>query len=252
MRQKLDREHLAQHILTVAVKDHRPPSMKNFARLVVSVTDHNDHTPKFLSDLIQTRLHETAEVGSSVVQALAVDTDHGENGRISYSILSGNVGNAFMIHQELGILRVARTLDITVQPEYMIILKARDHGQPPLSASVPVHIQLTLSDTAPPRFVHSAYATEVYEDLPIGHFVMQVEARSQSSLHYEIVTGNEEGRFQINPSTGIIMTQRQLDFEQTRFYNMTVQVSNMLGKKAQVGVTSTSWISTTTRPNFSD
>ena len=236
LRQKLDREHLAQHILTVAVKDHGPPSMKNFARLVVSVTDHNDHTPKFLSDLIQTRLHETAEVGSSVVQALAVDTDHGENGRISYSILSGNVGNAFMIDQELGILRVARTLDITVQPEYMIILKARDHGQPPLSASVPVHIQLTLSDTAPPRFVHSAYATEVYEDLPIGHFVMQVEARSQSSLHYEIVTGNEEGRFQINPSTGIIMTQRQLDFEQTRFYNMTVQVSNMLGKKAQVGV----------------
>ena len=236
LRQKLDREHISQHVLTLAVKDQGPPSKKNFARLVISVADHNDHTPKFLSPLIQTRLHETAEVGSTVIQALAVDTDHGENGRISYSILSGNIGNSFMIDPKLGILRVARELDITVQPEYMIIIKGRDNGQPPLSASVPVHIQLTLSDSAPPRFVHKHYATEVYENLPLGHFVIQVEARSQSSLHYEIVAGNQEARFQINPSTGIIMTQRHLDFEQTRFYNLTVEVSNMVAMKAVVGV----------------
>ena len=236
LRQKVDREHISQHVLTVEVKDHGPPSMKSFARLVISVLDHNDHTPDFVSTLIQTRLHETAEVGSAVVQAMAVDTDHGDNGRISYSILSGNVGNAFIIDPDLGILQVARELDMTVQPEYMIVLKARDNGQPPLSTTIPVHIQLTISDSAPPRFVHSHYATEVYEDLPVGHFVMQVEARSQSSLHYELLKGNQEGRFQINPSTGIIMTQQPLNFEDTRFYNLTVQVSNMVGKKAETAV----------------
>ena len=236
LRQKLDREYIAQHIITVAVKDTGTPSKKNFARLVIDVQDHNDHTPEFLSQLIQTKLHETATIGTSVVQAYAVDTDHGENGRIVYSILSGNIGNSFSIDSELGILRVARQLDMTVQPEYMLILKASDHGQMPLSTTVPVHILLTMADSAAPRFVHSHYATEVYENQPIGHFIIHVEARSQSSLFYEILEGNTDGMFQINPSTGIIMTKQYLDFEKTRFYNLTVQVSNMVSVKAQATV----------------
>ena len=236
LRQKLDREFISQHIITVAVKDTGTPSKKNFARLIIDVEDHNDHAPKFLSQLIQTKLHETADIGTSVVQAFAVDTDHGENGRLVYSILSGNIGNSFSIDSELGILRVARQLDMTVQPEYMLILKASDHGQMPLSATVPVHILLTMADSAAPRFVQAHYATEVYENQPIGHFIIHVEARSQSSLFYEITDGDSEGMFQINPSTGIIMTKQYLDFEKTRFYNLTVQVSNMVSVKAKATV----------------
>eukprot|EP00091_Calanus_sinicus_P016138 TRINITY_DN35380_c0_g1_i1.p1 TRINITY_DN35380_c0_g1~~TRINITY_DN35380_c0_g1_i1.p1 ORF type:complete len:150 (+),score=20.23 TRINITY_DN35380_c0_g1_i1:26-451(+) len=118
----------------------------------------------------------------------------------------------------------------------MGILKASDHGQMPLSATVPVHILLTMADSAAPRFVHSHYATEVYENQPIGHFIIHVEARSQSSLFYEITAGNMDGMFQINPSTGIIMTKQHLDFEKTRYYNLTVQVSNMVSVKAQATV----------------
>jgi len=199
------------------------------------VEDNNDHSPQFLSQLIQTKLFETADIGSSVVQALAIDNDHGENGRITYSILTGNVGNSFFIDPDLGILRVARDLDIRVQPEYMLVLKATDNGMVPLSATLPVHILLTMADSAPPRFLEPHYATEVYENLARGHFVIHVEARSQSSLFYEISSGNQDGVFRINPSTGIIMTQQNLDFEKTRVYNLIVQVSNMVGAKTSVG-----------------
>ena len=232
----LDREKIPQHILTVAVKDQGSLSKKNYARLVINVKDNNDHSPQFLSQLIQTQLFETAEVGSSVVQALAVDNDYGENGMITYSILTGNIGNSFSIDPELGILRVARPLDMRVQPEYMLIIKATDHGAIPLSATVPVHILLTMSDAAAPRFLKNHYATEVYENIPRGHFVIHVEARSQSSLFYELVSGNEDARFQINPSTGIIMTLQELDFERTRVYNLTVRVSNMVAVTATVSV----------------
>ena len=182
--------------------------------LVINVEDNNDHSPQFLSQLIQTKLFETAEVESAVVQALAVDNDFGDNGVLSYSILSGNIGNAFTIDEELGILRVAHELDIKVQPEYMLVLKATDHGAVPLSATVPVHILLTMADSAPPKFLEPDYATEVYENLPRGHFILHVEARSQSSLFYEIIAGNHGATFQINPSTGIIMTRQNLDFEE--------------------------------------
>ena len=236
LRQKLDRENLAQHIITVSVKDTAAPTKKNFARVIIDVQDHNDHAPQFLSPLIQTRLHETSAVGSSVVQALAVDNDHGDNGKIFYSILSGNIGNSFSIDPQLGIVRVARQLNMTFVSEYMLILKASDSGQMPLSATVPVHIMLTMADSAPPRFVKHHYATEVYENQPLGHFIIQVEARSQSSLFYEITDGNVDGMFQINPSTGIIMTKQHLDFERTRFFNLTIQVSNMVSAKATTTV----------------
>ena len=232
----LDREKVARHILTVALKDQGSLAKKNFARLIVNVKDNNDHSPQFLSQLIQTKLLESAEAGSAVVQALAVDNDQGDNGRLTYSILTGNIANSFSIDPELGILRVARPLDMRVQPEYMLIVKATDHGSLPLSATVPVHILLTRSDTAAPRFYRRHYATEVYENIPRGHFVIHVEADSQSSLVYEIVGGNEDARFQINPSTGIIMTLQPLDFETTRVYNLTVRVMNMVGASASVGV----------------
>ena len=32
----------------------------------------------------------------------------------------------------------------------------------------------------------------------------------------------------INPSTGNLITQRNLDFERTHFYNLTISVSNMV------------------------
>ena len=237
LRHKLDRERAAQHIITVSVKDTGSPTKKNFARVVIDVRDHNDHAPTFLSQLIQTKLQESAALGSSVVQALAVDTDQGDNGRIVYSILSGNIGNSFSIDSQLGIVRVARQLNMTFVPEYTLILKASDCSPAmPLTATVPVHIMLAMTDSAPPRFLKSHYATEVMENQPLGQFIIQVEARSQSSLFYEISDGNKEGMFQINPSTGIIMTKQHLDFERTRFFNLTVRVSNMVSARAETSV----------------
>ena len=61
---------------------------------------------------------------------------------------------------------------------------------------------------------------------------MGLEARSQSSLRYEIVKGNGDGMFGINPSTGIITNTQSLDFETTSFYNLSVSASNMVGVKA--------------------
>ena len=55
----------------------------------------------------------------------------GDNGRIAYSIASGNAGNSFKIDAELGVVRVARRLDMLVQGEFMLIVRATDHGATP-------------------------------------------------------------------------------------------------------------------------
>lgn len=72
------------------VKDQGTPSKRNYARIVVTVHDHNDHPPEFTSQLIQGKVYETASIGTAVVQVFAIDRDRGENAKITYTITSGN------------------------------------------------------------------------------------------------------------------------------------------------------------------
>ena len=47
------------------------------------------------------------------------------------------------------------------------------------SATVPVHVVLTMSGDAAPAFARPHYATEVREDLPRGRAVIRVDTRSR-------------------------------------------------------------------------
>lgn len=57
----------------------------------------------------------------------------------------------FAIDSSLGFLTVARELNINHHKEYTLSIKASDKGVPPLSATIPVHITVTMADNAPPR-----------------------------------------------------------------------------------------------------
>lgn len=94
------RESIAQHVLTVMVKDAGTPAKRNYARVVIDVFDANDHAPEFSMSIMQGRVFETAAVGTTVVQVLAMDKDHGENAAITYHIASGKRGSfpALCIH----------------------------------------------------------------------------------------------------------------------------------------------------------
>lgn len=230
--QPLDRESIAEHILTVMVKDQGTPAKRNFARVVITVYDANDHTPEWTGGVIQGRVLESAAVGTAIITVLASDKDHGHNAALTYSIVSGNVGNAFTLDPNLGILRLSKELDIASMAEYMLIVKATDGGNPPLSASLPVHIMVVMADNAPPRFSQREVAAELYEREPAGTVVKHLEARSTSSLLFELIRGNSEDMFSVNPSTGVVTTKRPLDYEATKVYNLSITATNMAGAKA--------------------
>lgn len=214
--QQLDRELIAEHELIVIVKDQGTPAKRNYAKVIITVHDYNDHAPEFTSKIIEGKVYETSPIGTNVAQVFAVDGDIGDNARISYSIVSGNIGNVFSIDPEMGIISVVKELDINTLPEYMIQVKATDHGKPALFSQVPVHITIVMADNAPPRFLKTEPAVEIFENQPIGTFVMHLETRSTSSVIYDIVDGNVDDTFFINPSTGVITTKDQLDYERTK------------------------------------
>ncbi|KAM4809573.1 LOW QUALITY PROTEIN: protocadherin Fat 1 [Rhinophrynus dorsalis] len=227
--EKLDHETMQQHILTVMVRDQDVPVLRNFARIVINVTDTNDHAPWFTSSFYEGRVYESAAVGSAVLQVTALDKDKGKNAEVVYSIESGNTANSFTIDPVLGIIKTAKELDRNNHGQYEIAVKASDGGIPSLSQLTTVHILVTISDNAAPKFTKREYSSEISEAARIGSFVAMISTYSQSSVIYEIKDGNIKNSFDINPNSGVIITQKQLDFETSPTYILTIQATNMAG-----------------------
>uniref|UniRef100_A0A8C3AA79 FAT atypical cadherin 3a n=1 Tax=Cyclopterus lumpus TaxID=8103 RepID=A0A8C3AA79_CYCLU len=220
------------YLFSPQVKDQEFPYRKNLARVLIEVEDINDHVPIFTSALYVGSVYESAAVGSAVVKVTALDKDKGVNAELHYFIEAGNTGNAFDIEPVLGIITVARDLDLSSLGHYVLTVRVTDNGSPPLSMTTIVRIAVTLSDNAGPKFPQPEYQAEITEKAVMGTSVTTVNAVSQSTLTYDIKQGNTDHVFQLNQYSGVISTQKPLDYETTESYTLIVQATNMAGMAA--------------------
>ena len=104
----LDRESVPTVVLTVTASDQAVNATDRRLRSMtakVVILDVNDHGPTFTSVPIA-RIREDAVVGSLVHRVTAQDPDAGRNGRVMFSILSGNENMAFMLDESSGTVHV--------------------------------------------------------------------------------------------------------------------------------------------------
>ncbi|XP_064610099.1 protocadherin Fat 1-like isoform X2 [Liolophura sinensis] len=232
VKEPLDHEALNKHQLVIMARDKGVKPYRSFAKVVINVQDHNDHAPEFLSGRFEGRVFETAAIGTSVVQVMAFDRDKGDNAEIQYSIVSGNVGNAFGIDEKLGTITVSEELDRNEQSSYLLVVKATDKGEPSMSSTARVKIFVTISNNAPPKFRYTEYTSELEENSAPGEAIVTVNAESCSSVVYEIIHGDDNSTFSINPNSGILSNRISFDYEKDQFFNLTVQGTNMVGATA--------------------
>lgn len=198
----LDYEALSEYTLIVRATDQ--PSNKSerlstsvTARLIV--TDANDNAPVFVSPASSSvLLSDSAAVGMTLCHVIAVDRDAGENGHVTYVIVSGNQEGKFALSYDTGVLTLARSLVSVDTPanrrssgarfggdsgaRYILNVTASDHGAPtPRYASKVLHIIVQGTKENPPRFLHSVYHANVSEDAATGSYVTKVLARSPVS-----------------------------------------------------------------------
>ncbi|XP_019899394.2 protocadherin Fat 1a isoform X4 [Esox lucius] len=227
--ERLDHETMRRHTLTVMVRDQDIPVKRNLVRVIVDVEDANDNAPWFVGSPYSGRVFESATVGSAVLQVTALDKDKGQNAEVTYSIESGNIANSFAIDPVLGTVTVAKELDRSSKNQFELAVKATDKGTPPLTATATIHIDVTVSDNATPRFTKKEFSAEVSESAPPGSFVTLISATSQSSVFYQIKSGNTDSALDINPNSGVVVTSKALDYEMTPEYRLIIQGTNMAG-----------------------
>ncbi|GLD53497.1 protocadherin-16-like protein, partial [Lates japonicus] len=236
----LDYEERTWYTLTVRSSDSKHQSEAN---LTVLVDDVNDNAPAFTQDLYQVTVSEHLPAGSAVITVTATDRDSGENGKITYRVMSSTRG-IFYIDPSNGTLFINQKTEFDFEnPSIMVVIEARDQGTPPLSSIATVQVQVSDINDNAPIFHQSEYRATVSEDGLPGSTVLILEAvdgdlsRDNCGFDFAIASGNSGNAFQIESSVrflegqgfqtvGSLILVEELDFEAVPSYNLTVVVSD--------------------------
>ncbi|XP_041807874.1 protocadherin-16-like [Chelmon rostratus] len=236
----LDFEEKTWYTLTVRATDSQHQTEAN---ITILVEDINDNAPAFTHDLYQVTLPEHTPPGSAVVTVTATDRDSGENGKITYKVMS-STQEGFYIDPNNGTLFISHRAEFDPEhPSVSIVIQACDGGSPSLSSLTTVHVQISDVNDNAPVFHQSEYRATVSEDTIPGSTVLTFEAfdsdlsRENCGFDFAIANGNEGNAFQIESSVrflegrgfqtvGTLLLAEGLDFETKPLYNLTVVVSD--------------------------
>uniref|UniRef100_A0A8C1X319 Cadherin EGF LAG seven-pass G-type receptor 1b n=1 Tax=Cyprinus carpio TaxID=7962 RepID=A0A8C1X319_CYPCA len=244
-----DREVKTQYKLFVEANDQgREPGPRTATATVhILIEDENDNYPQFSEKRYVVQVPENIAVNSQVAMVKAMDKDAGNNAKVHYSIINGNIKGQFYIHSPTGVIDVISPLDYEMIREYTLRVKAQDGGRPPLiNGTGMVVIQvLDVNDNAP-MFVSTPFQASVLENVPVGYSVLHIQAIDADSgynahLEYMLTDTSPSFPFIINNNTGWITVSAELDRETTEFYNFGVEARDhgvpTMSSSASVSVT---------------
>uniref|UniRef100_A0A8D3DHC2 Cadherin, EGF LAG seven-pass G-type receptor 3 n=1 Tax=Scophthalmus maximus TaxID=52904 RepID=A0A8D3DHC2_SCOMX len=218
----LDRESVEHYFFGVEARDYGMPPLSATASVTITVMDVNDNRPEFLQKEYYSRLNEDAVVGTSVMTVTAVDRD--VNSAVTYQITGGNTRNRFAISTAggAGLLSLALPLDYKQERRYVLTVTASDRT---LHDTCQVHINITDANTHRPVFQSAHYSVSVNEDRPPGSTVVVISATDDDVGENARITYFLEDnipQFRIDPGTGAITLQAELDYEDQMTYTLAI------------------------------
>ncbi|KAM7140547.1 protocadherin beta-17 isoform 19-T19 [Molossus nigricans] len=144
----LDFEALQAFEFRVGATDRGSPALSSQALVRVQVLDANDNSPFVLYPLqngsapCTELVPRAAEPGYLVSKVVAVDADSGQNAWLSYQLLKATEPGLFGVWAHNGEVRTARLLSERDAARHRLVVLVKDNGEPPLSASVTLHVLL--------------------------------------------------------------------------------------------------------------
>ncbi|XP_034242049.1 cadherin-related tumor suppressor [Thrips palmi] len=218
---RLDRESRPAYRITVTARDRGDPPRATTADVLVRVLDENDNSPVFDPKQYSATVAENASIGTSVLLVSATDLDDGDNGRVRYSIWSGDDNRDFSISEDGGAVRVAKNLNFERKARYVLTVRAEDcAGDAGRFDTAVIAVNVADINDNPPTFLDSPYLAYVVEGVvpPPNGFVLRVRAFDADSppfngqVRYFLKEGDPD-LFRIDANTGDITLQRALDRE---------------------------------------
>ncbi|XP_012583211.1 PREDICTED: protocadherin alpha-9-like [Condylura cristata] len=233
---RIDREELcgrsAECSLHLEVIVDRPLQVFH---VEVEVKDINDNPPVFPATQKNLFVAESRPLDSRFPLEGASDADIGENAQLTYR-LSPNEYFSLEKPSEnkrakrLGLV-LRKPLDREVSPELHLTLTATDGGKPELTGSVQLLVNVLDANDNAPAFHRELYTVKLPENAPNGTLVIKLNASdldegANGEIIYSFsndISPNVKSRFYVDPNTGEIVVNGNIDFEESKSYEILVE-----------------------------
>ncbi len=221
----LDFETTPIFSLMVMVEDNGIGTLTDQATITVTLIDVNEN-PNIEDQSFN--ISENSPPGAQVGSVIATDPDNGQS--LTYTIISGNVDDTFVLESSSGLLSLSSTavLDFNVTPVYNLAVEVEDDGTGNLSSQAMITVNV-ISTNEPPVIEEQTFYLD--ENSTSGFVVGTIEATDPDNgqtLIFSILSGNTDNAFSVDPNTGELMVDNSsaIDFETNPLYSLVVEVED--------------------------
>ena len=236
----LDREDQANYSIVIRVSDLGTPSLSVEGTVTVVLEDINDNVPILTIQVngidvgngTTVVIDDDTEPGEIIANLTAVDHDIGINAHVYFEIdsddilpLSVHVSGSEQSHT-FGEVVVSNT-SLLIADIYTVTIHAIDFGKSTLRTSntVLITVKHALPDIV--YFNQTTYEFSFNEHSPRGTVIGNVSIEQMSpaldSLQYTIIGGSGEDVFRIDPTSGCITVELDVDREMNTHFNLTIR-----------------------------
>ncbi|ELK09556.1 Cadherin-23 [Pteropus alecto] len=181
--------------------------------------------PFFTNHFFDTYLliSEDTPVGSSVTQLLARDMD---NDPLVFGVSGEEASRFFAVEPDTGVVWLRQPLDRETKSEFTVEFSVSDH-QGVITRKVNIQVG-DVNDNAP-TFHNQPYSVRIPENTPVGTPIFIVNATDPDlgaggSVLYSFQPPSQF--FAIDSARGIVTVTRELDYEITQAYQLTVNATD--------------------------
>ncbi|XP_037531494.1 protocadherin alpha-8 [Nematolebias whitei] len=229
LKEQLDYEDSDIYKLDVQASDKGQPPLIGRCRLVLKIKDVNDNAPDIEVTSLSKTVSEDSKPGTVISLISVRDKDSGVNGKVVLQI-SNDVPFELKPSYKENIYSVVtkNILDREINPEYKIIIKATDCGEPPLSALKLLSIEITDVNDNSPCFPQNPLHVYLVENNVPGASVFSVSATDKdvnenAAISYHLVRENDvTALLNINSDNGQIFAMKSFDFESLKTFQFQV------------------------------
>ncbi|KAH3873306.1 hypothetical protein DPMN_036538, partial [Dreissena polymorpha] len=230
--------------------------------LVITLTDVNDNDPVLLNLPTVQQVNELTYPGLTIYTVTANDKDlvSSGNGRVTYSITSGNGINKFNIDSATGRIFLNEQLDFETTSFYSLTIKAEDNGAIPRSRSAFFNVSVNDGNDNSAAFISNncqvdsrgfcvgaEYSATIVSGSQTGNLILSpfnIRARDKDTLgapiEFSIFRTNPsgyEGSFSVGPSTQVFDGTQGNVYTAVVSQNGIIDRSNLASTKGSITIT---------------
>ncbi|KAF4105172.1 hypothetical protein G5714_014503 [Onychostoma macrolepis] len=210
--------------LDIQASDKGHPPMSANCRVVIKIIDVNDNRPEIEITSLSKNIPEDSKPGTVISLISVTDKDAGINGKV---ICQLNKNIPFELKpsfkDNMYSLVTKDRLDREMNSQYDITITASDLGQPSLTASTTLSVQISDVNDNAPEYLINPLNLYLMENNAAGSSIISVSASDRDTaenavISYHIIRGdgtqNDLSSFlNINSETGVVYSLKSFDFE---------------------------------------